>query len=103
MPVIDPIVVSILPDDGHSIRPHRNHVVDTRGGRVSHLEIEYFRIGFRAHLLVPAAAGGTWAGSAQQLKWVNAGVIIVPCNGKFPGLFVGGNAGWFFVHEYLAL
>src|SRR5215207_669000 len=103
MPVIDPIVVSILPDDGHGIRSHGNDVVDACGGCVSHPEIEDFRIGFGAHLFMSTATGGTRAGCAQQLKWVDTCVIVIPCNGKFPGLFVGGNAGWLFVHEYLAL
>src|SRR6266508_6020403 len=47
-----------------------------------------------------AAAGGTGTSRAQQLKRIDARVIVIPCDREFFGLFIGSNARWFFVHYY---
>ena len=99
MPVVDPVIVSILPNDGESIRAHRDHISDPRGGCLSELDIEHSSIRFGSHVLVSAAAGGTGTGRPQQLKWIDARMIVVPCDRKFSGLFIGSDAGWFFVHR----
>src|SRR6266498_1309500 len=98
MPVVDSIIVTVFPDDGHGIGTHGDHIGDPRGGRIAKMNIEHIRIWLRLHILMSAAAGCTWTGSAQQLKRINAGVTIAPRDGEFFCLFVGSNAGWFFVH-----
>lgn len=98
MPIVNAVIVSILPDDREGIGPHRDNIGDARGGRISQLDIEHLCIGFRPHIFMSAAAGGAGTGGSQQLKRVDARVIVIPCDRKFSGLFIGSNAGWFFVH-----
>jgi len=91
----------IFPNDGEGIRSYRDNIADARGGSIAQLDIEHLRIGLGPHVLVPAAAGGTRAGRAQQLEWIDARMIVVPCDREFPCLFIGRNACWFFVHVFL--
>ena len=98
MPVVNAVIVSILPDDSESIGSYSDNVGDPRGGCIAELEVEHFRIGFGSHVLMSAAAGGAGTGRPQQLKRIDARVIVVPGDCKFSGLFIGSNAGWFFVH-----
>src|SRR6266487_4898214 len=98
MPVIDSIIMSIFPDDGEGIGSHGNNVADPSGWRISQLDSEYICIGFRLHVLMSAAARGARTCRAQQLKWIDARMIIAPCDCEFFGLFIGSNACWFFVH-----
>ena len=98
MPVVNSVIVPILPNDGKGVGAYGNHIADARRRRISQPDIEHFRIGFRPHILVPPAAGGARTGRAQQFKWIDARMIVVPCDGEFPGLLVGSNARWFFVH-----
>lgn len=102
MPVIDPIIVTILPDNGQGIGSHSDNVADPCGERISKLDIEHIRVRFRLHVLMSAAAGGTWTGRAQQLKRIDARVIVAPCDCEFSGLFICGNASRFFVHIQLS-
>src|SRR5258706_8386047 len=102
MPVEDAIIMTILPDDGQCIRTDCHHIRNAGGRRVAKLDVEHVRIGFGFHILMSTTAGGTWAGGTQQLKWINARMIVVPCDCEFFGLFIGSNTGWFFVH-YLPL
>src|SRR3989304_7446485 len=92
MPVVDSIIMSILPDDGEGIRSHCNDIANSRGRWVTQLDMEHIRIGFGPHVLMSAAAGGARAGRAQQLERVDARVTVAPCDSEFPGLFICGNA-----------
>jgi hypothetical protein len=47
---------------------------------------------------VTATARGTRAGGPQQLKGIDARVVVIPGDREFFGLFIGSNASWFFVH-----
>jgi len=98
VPVVNAVIVPILPDDGQRVGAYSNYVADARGRCIPQLDFEYFRIGFGPHVLMPAAAGSTWTRRAQQLKWIDARMIVAPRDREFPGLFIGGNASWFFVH-----
>jgi hypothetical protein len=98
MPVVDPVVVTILPDDGQRVGSYGNHIAEARRRCISQLEIEHVRIRFRLHILVPAAAGGAGTSGAQQFKRIDTRMLVIPCDREFSGLFVGSNAGWFFVH-----
>ena len=98
MPVVNPVIVSILPDDGEGVGSHRDDIGDPCGGCIAQLDFEHICIGFRSHVLMSAAAGGAWASRAQQLKWIDTRVIIIPSDREFSSLFIGSNAGWFFVH-----
>jgi len=98
MPVEDAVIVTILPDDGQRVGADCHNVRDARGLCVAEFRVEHIRIGFGFHVLMSAAAGGAWAGRAQQLERIDARVIVAPCDGEFSGLFIGCDAGWFFVH-----
>jgi hypothetical protein len=98
MPVVNPVIVSILPDDCEGVGSYCNDIGDPRGGCIAQLDVEHLCIRFRPHIFMSAAAGGAWTGRAQQLKWIDTRVIIIPCDREFSGLFIGSNAGWFFVH-----
>ena len=98
MPVVNAVIVPVLPDDGEGIRPNGYYITDARGRRIPQLDIEHFRIGFGFHILMPAAAGGAGTGCAQQLKGIDARMIVVPRDGEFSCLFVCSNTSWFFVH-----
>ena len=99
MPVIDAVIVTILPDNGEGIGSHGNDIVDARGGCIPQLDVEYLRIRFGAHVLVPATAGGAGTSRPQQLKRIDARVIVVPGDRKFFGFLIDSNVGWFFVHK----
>ena len=98
MPVVDAVIVTVLPDDGHRVGADRDHVDDTRGGSVAQLFGVDVRIRFGLHILGPAAAGGAATGGAQLFERVHADMPVVPGDGEFPLAFVGGDAGGFFVH-----
>jgi len=83
MPVIDSIIVTILPHDGQRVGTHSNDIRYPRGLGVAKFFVEHVRIGLGFHVLMSAAAGGTRASCTQQLKRINAGVSIVPCDRKF--------------------
>jgi hypothetical protein len=46
---------------------------------------------------VPAPAGCTRTSRAQQSKWIDARVIIIPCDCQFSCFFVCCDASGFFV------
>jgi hypothetical protein len=98
MPVVNSVIVPILPDDGERIRAYSNHIADSCGGCIPELDIEYFRIRFGLHVFMPAAAGGAGTRRPQQFKWIDARVIVVPSDLEFSCFFIGSNAGWFFIH-----
>jgi hypothetical protein len=103
MPVVNPIIVSVLPDDRKCIRSHGNYITDPCGQGVTQLDIEHFRVRFGPHVLMSASAGGAGTSRTQQLKWIDARVIVVPCDREFSGLLIGSDAGRFFVHKSLSL
>src|SRR5215216_2432847 len=103
MPVVNPVIVPVFPNDGQGIRSDCYHIADPRGGSIAELDSKHFRIGFRVHVLMSAAAGGTGAGGAQQLEGIDARVIVIPGNRKFSGFLIGSDTGWFFVHRSLSL
>jgi len=90
--------MTILPHDSQRVGTNRHYIRNTRGGCVAELGVEHLRIRLGFHVLMPTAAGGTRASRAQQLKWINACVSVVPGDGKFSLGFVGCNTSWFFVH-----
>jgi len=90
--------VTVLPDDSQRVGADGYHIGKARGLRVAELGVEHFRVGFRFHILMSAAAGGTRAGRAQQFEGIDARVPVVPRDSKFFFALVGCNAGWFFVH-----
>lgn len=98
MPVVNPVIVPIFPDDREGIGSHCDHVVDARGGCIAQVQIEHLGVGFRSHVFVSATAGGTRAGCAQQFKRIDAGMIVAPGDREFSGFFIGSNPCWFFVH-----
>src|SRR5258706_6944535 len=98
MPVEDAIIMTILPDDGQRVGTHCDYIRDARGWRVTELGVEHVCIRLGLHVLMSATAGGARACRAQQLKWINARMIVAPCDCEFFGLFIGGNTSWFFVH-----
>jgi len=65
VPVVDAVIVTVLPDDGQRVGADRDNVAEARGGRVSQFPIEHIRVRLGAHVLVPAAAGGAGTGGAQ--------------------------------------
>ena len=99
MPVINAIIVAVLPDDGEGVGADGFEVVEARGRRISKLLLEYLRVWLGVHVLMSAAAGGTRTARAQQTKWIDTGVSIIPVDGELAGLFIGGDVGGFFVHD----
>ena len=93
MPVIDPKVVSVLPLDGHGIRTNRFDLPQSSFGRIGKCMLEYILIRFGAHILMPAAARGAWAGRPKQAHRIHTGMTIRPANGQFASLPVGGDSG----------
>ena len=101
MPVIDAIIVAVLPDDGQGVGADGFEVVEARGRRIGELLFKNIRVGFGVHVLMSAAAGGTRTAGAQQTEGIDTGMPIVPADGELAGLFVGGDVGGFFGHEFL--
>ena len=99
MPVINAVIMPILPDNGEGVRADGYHVADARGRRISQLDIERLCVRFGFHVLMSAATRSAWTGSAQQLKGIDARMIVAPRDREFSGLLIGSNAGWFFVHQ----
>ena len=101
MPVIDAVIVAVLPDYSQRVGADGFEVVDARGWRISKLLLKYLRLRLGAHVLMSAAARGARTAGAQQPERIYTGVSIVPVDGELAGLFVGGDVGGFFVHEFL--
>ena len=101
MPVVNAVIVPILPDDGQGIGPYRNDIADPCGGCIPQFDLEHLRIGLSLHVLMSPAAGGARAGRPQQLKRIDARMAIIPRDREFTGLFIGSNTGRFFVHTHL--
>ena len=93
MPVVDAVIVAILPDDGDGVRPggFDSGYAGLRGIFELHRKNGGIRFGF--HVLMPAPALGAWTGSPQQGKGVHAGVAVVPGDGHFQGRAVGSDIG----------
>jgi len=101
MPVVDPVIVTIFPDDGQRVGTHRNHIGQARGGRVFHLLCEYICVRLGVHVLVATAARGARTGRAQQPKGIDTHMFVVPAERQFSFAFVGGHTCSFFRHGFL--
>jgi len=100
MPIVDTIIVTILPDYGQRVRADSLDVVDPCGRCIFELLLKYLGVRLGAHILMTTTTGGTWACRSEQSKRVDTNVTILPVDCKFPGLFVCGDVGWFFVHAH---
>ena len=65
MPVVDAIIVAILPDDRQRVGADSHHVGQARRRGLFHDLCEHFRVWFGFHVFMPAAAGRARAGRAQ--------------------------------------
>jgi len=101
MPVVDSVVMPIFPNDSQCIGTHCNNVAKPCRWCIPQFDVEYIRVRLGSHVLMSAAAGGTWTGRAQQLKRIDACVIVAPCDCEFFCLFICCNASRFFVHIQL--
>ena len=66
MPVIDSIIVSVLPEDGNAIGTGRNDIFELRFFGVSDRGVEKLRFRVFAHVVVAATAFCTGTGCTQQ-------------------------------------
>ena len=101
MPIVDAVVVAVLPDDCQRIRADGFNVGDARGRRIGEILFEYIGAGLGAHVLMAAAARGAGTPGAQQAERIDADVPVVPVHDEFAGLFVYGDVGRFFIHVLL--
>ena len=103
MPVIDPVIVAIIPDDSDTVGTGCFNVDQPRSGGIFQLDGENFRVGFGGHFFVAAPALGAGTGRPQQGKRVQADVTIAPGNSHLGAGTVGGDVGRMFVHYFIPL
>ncbi len=82
-PIEDAVVVPVLPENGDAIRAGRNYVFQAGLFCVDNGELENAGVGRPAHIIMPAAAFGTGAGSAQEGERIGADVTVIPSEGEF--------------------
>jgi hypothetical protein len=91
MPVINPVVVAILPDDRNSIRAGWFDSYQMCGRRIFQLHRKNPSIRFGFHILMTASTLGAWTGRPQQGKGIDTDMAITPGDGHIHGLAVGSN------------
>ncbi len=98
MPIVDAVIMAVLPYDGESIRADGFDVGDARGRRIGEVLLEYVGAGLGVHVLMTAAARCAGTPGAQQAERIDADMPIIPIDGELASLFVYGDVSGFFIH-----